>query len=287
MRLAIEILMPRLLRIAGLVVLAATAGVPLRARDANEDGRHVPARLRVLTFNIHHGEGLDGRIDLVRQAKVLLREVPDLVALQEVDRATRRSGGVDQLAELARLSGLTPVFGRTIEFQGGGYGVGVLSRLPVRAMRQRLLPGSPDREPRTALTVDVEQPDGTRIQFTTTHLDQGRESADKLAQASYLAAVLSQKNDQLGILAGDMNARPDTEPMQVLARRWTDTFADPPPDSTGRPRRRIDYVMVRPAHAWRVLESRYVDAPLASDHQPVLVVLERLGADARTVRTVR
>ncbi|HTM34224.1 MAG TPA: endonuclease/exonuclease/phosphatase family protein [Vicinamibacterales bacterium] len=270
---------------ASLVVLVAAAGGYLEARDPREHGHFVPARVRVLTYNIHHGEGMDGRIDLARQAEVLNRAAPDLVALQEVDRATRRSGGVDQLAELARLTGLTPAFGRAIEFQGGGYGVGVLSRLPVRGMRQRLLPGSPDREPRTSLTVDVDlRGGGPRVQFTATHLDQGREAADKLAQASYLAAALSHRNDRLGILAGDMNTRPETEPMQILARRWTDTFADPPPDSNGRPRRRIDYVMVRPAQAWRVIESRSVDAPLASDHQPVLVVLEWTGATDRAVR---
>jgi endonuclease/exonuclease/phosphatase family metal-dependent hydrolase len=270
---------------AWLVALATAAGGYLEASDPREHGHYRPARVRVLTYNIHHGEGMDGRIDLARQAEVLNRAAPDLVALQEVDRATKRSGGVDQLAELARLTGLTPAFGRAIEFQGGGYGVGVLSRLPVRGLRQRLLPGSPDREPRTALTVDVDLPGGgPRVQFTATHLDQGREAADKLAQASYLAAALSHRNDQLGILAGDMNTRPETEPMQILARHWTDTFADPPPDAYGRPRRRIDYVMVRPVQAWRVIESRYVDEPLASDHQPVLVLLEWTGAADRAVR---
>ena len=270
---------------ASLVALATAAGGYLEASDPHEHGHYGPARVRVLTYNIHHGEGMDGRIDLARQAEVLNRAAPDLVALQEVDRTTKRSGGVDQLAELARLTGLTPAFGRAIEFQGGGYGVGVLSRLPVRGVRQRLLPGSPDREPRTALTVDVDLPGGgPRVQFTATHLDQGREAADKLAQASYLAAALSHRNDQLGILAGDMNTRPETEPMQILARHWTDTFADPAPDANGRPRRRIDYVMVRPVQAWRVIESRYMDEPLASDHQPVLVVLEWTGATDRAVR---
>jgi endonuclease/exonuclease/phosphatase family metal-dependent hydrolase len=269
-----------------LTAFAAAAYPGADNRRGHEPGQ--PPVLRVLTYNIHHGEGLDGRIDLSRQAEVLRRELPDLVALQEVDRGTVRSGGVDQLAELARLTGLAPVFGRTLTFQGGGYGVGVLSRLPVHGTRQRGLPGSADREPRTALTVEVDIQDrGPRLQFTATHLDQGRETVDKLAQASYLAAALTSGSGDPGILAGDMNTRPDTEPMQILARRWTDTFVDPPPDPNGRPRRRIDYVMVRPAHAWRVLESRYVDAPLASDHQPVLVVLEWRGAADRSVRTSR
>ena len=62
--------------------------------------------MRILTYNIHHGEGLDGRIDLPRIAAVIAAQRPDLVALQEVDRNARRSGGVDQAAELGRLTGL-------------------------------------------------------------------------------------------------------------------------------------------------------------------------------------
>jgi endonuclease/exonuclease/phosphatase family metal-dependent hydrolase len=271
--------------LAPLLVLTLSAEAHLAARDRRARDRRAAAVLRVLTYNIHHGEGLDGRIDLPRQAAFVNRQAPDLVALQEVDRETKRSGGVDQLAELARLTGMSPIFGKAIDFQGGAYGVGILSHLPVRGVRQRALPGSPDREPRIALTVDVEVGDrGPRVQFTTTHLDQGREAMDKVAQASYLAATLA-RNAEPGILAGDMNTRPDTEPIQILRRLWTDTFVDPPADPNERPRRRIDYVMIRPAASWGILESRYVEAPMASDHQPVLVVLEWLGDRPR--RTTR
>ena len=100
---------------------------------------------------------------------------------------------------------------------------------------------------------------------------------DQVAQASYLASAWADDGDDARILAGDLNTRPDTLTMRILARRWTDVFTDPPPDVGGRPRRRIDYVMVRPAGAWRTLEARYIDAPLASDHQPVLVTLEWAG----------
>ena len=237
--------------------------------------------LRVLTYNIHHGEGLDGRLDLARTAAIVSSAAPDLVALQEVDRGTRRSGGQDQLAELGRLTGMHAAFGKAMDYQGGAYGVAVLSRTAIRRVSNRRLPGSPDREPRTALSVDVDAraPLG-RVQFTTTHFDQGRDLMDQVAQASYLANASTLGPDHTSILAGDLNTRADTRTMQVLARRWTDMFIDPAPDSGGRPRRRIDYVMVRQAASWRTIESRYIDAPLASDHQPVLVVLEWVGNPA-------
>jgi endonuclease/exonuclease/phosphatase family metal-dependent hydrolase len=264
----------------GLLLLLplAAAAVSLPAAESRREARGDRFIVRVLTYNIHHGEGLDGRFDLPRLAGIIGSASADLVALQEVDRGTRRASGVDQLTEIGRLTGMFTAFGKAMDYQGGDYGVGVLTRAPIQRVANRRLPGSPDREPRTALTVDVDRPDwGPRIQFTTTHLDQGRDLMDQVAQASVLSAAWSA--DTAGILAGDLNTRPDTLTMQILARRWSDTFVDPPPDPSGRPRRRIDYVMVRPAGAWRTIESRYLEAPLASDHQPVLTVLEWTGEE--------
>lgn len=263
---------------AVLPFLCVWAGVYLAASRHRDNEPTVPTILRVLTYNIHHGEGMDGRFDLPRLADIMTGADPHLIALQEVDQSTERAGGVDQIAELGRLTGMRPVFGKAMDFQGGAYGVGVLSRKPIRRVKNRPLPGSADREPRTALTVDVDMGGGRPpVQFTSTHLDQGRDQKDKVAQASYLNVSLSRGTDDVGILAGDMNARADTEAMEILSRRWTDMFSDPPLDATGRPRRRVDYVMVRPAAYWRTIESRFVDAPLASDHQPILVVLEWVG----------
>jgi endonuclease/exonuclease/phosphatase family metal-dependent hydrolase len=260
------------------LVMWAVAEAYVAASRPREGDPLATRVLRVLTYNIHHGEGLDGRLDLARTAGIVSSAAPDLVALQEVDRGTRRTGGQDQLAELGRLTGMHAVFGKAMDYQGGAYGVAVLSRTPIRRVSNRRLPGSPDREPRTALTVDVDalRPVG-RVQFTTTHLDQGRDLMDQVAQASFLANTSAGRPEHTSILAGDLNTRPDTRTMQILARRWTDMFIDPPPDPGGRPRRRIDYVLVGQAASWRTVESRYLDAPIASDHQPVLVVLEWVG----------
>src|ERR1700674_4525771 len=91
---------------------------------ASED-QTVPRTFRVLTYNIHHGQGTDGRFDLSRLAGVMKRVQPDVVALQEVDRGTERSGGVDQLAELERLTDMHAEFGKTMDYSGGRHGGGV------------------------------------------------------------------------------------------------------------------------------------------------------------------
>lgn len=77
-----------------------------------------PLRLRVLTYNIHHGAGIDGKLDLERIARVIRDARPDIVALQELDRNTQRTRKVDQPAELARLTGLHGTFGGNIALQG-------------------------------------------------------------------------------------------------------------------------------------------------------------------------
>ena len=90
-----------------------------------------PAPLRVMTYNIHHGEGLDGKVDLLRIAQLIQREGADIVALQEVDKGVARTARRDLPAELAALTGMTCVFSNNFPFQGGEYGNAVLTRFPV------------------------------------------------------------------------------------------------------------------------------------------------------------
>jgi len=246
----------------------------------NRGSQAVPLTLRVLTYNIHHGEGTDGRVDLSRLAGVVTSVHPDLVALQEVDEGTERASGADELAELARLTDLHGVFGKAMDYWGGEYGVAVLSRWPLLRTHNDPLPNLADHEPRTALTVEVAVGDGgPSIEFTSTHLDQARDPENRLAQARYLNDRLAREDEHATILAGDMNARPDTPVMDVLEARWTNPPAvDPSPISpTGRPRLRVDYVLIRPAARWRVVESSIVNEAVASDHRPLLVVLEWTG----------
>jgi len=226
--------------------------------------------LRILAYNIHHGEGMDDRVDLERIAALINDLRPDLVALQEVDRSVERTGFVDQATELGRLTGLTPTFGGFMPYQGGDYGMAVLSRWPIVATQNHRLPDG--EEPRSALAVRVRSPTGRELEFVGVHLY--RTADERLAQAQRLAEIYRSAQVPV-ILAGDFNSTPDSDVIALLAKSWhfiqkgADHFTFP---STG-PAREIDFVAYRPVSRFEVVGQRLLDEPVASDHRPLFVEL--------------
>jgi endonuclease/exonuclease/phosphatase family metal-dependent hydrolase len=93
--------------------------------------------LRVMTYNIHVGVGMDKKLDLQRIADVINGQHPDLVGLQEVDRGVKRTEGKDEIAELAKLTSMNYTFAHNLDYQGGQYGVAILSRFPIGAIDHR------------------------------------------------------------------------------------------------------------------------------------------------------
>ncbi len=226
--------------------------------------------LRLTSYNIRHGRGMDGRIDLERAARVLADTSPDLVALQEVDVHTRRCEGVDQAAALGELTGLHHAFGKAIDFAGGQYGNAVLSRFEIDKVENLPLPGTPGEEARAALFVTV-QPEGLGepLTFISMHLHH-RLQEDRIAQ---IEAILA-KAKGLGhpaVLVGDLNAEPGSKEYE----RVTSHFADLVPDdrqgtySSTEPQRRIDYLLFHPGERFELVEYRVIPEEVASDHRPL------------------
>jgi endonuclease/exonuclease/phosphatase family metal-dependent hydrolase len=242
------------------------------------DGQE-PRRLRVLSYNIHHGEGVDGRLDLERIAGVIRGVEPDLVALQEVDRNAERTRRVDQPKELARLTGLTVVFERNLAFQGGDYGNAVLSRLPIRRHRNHHLPCLDAGEQRGVLEVELDLGAEESLLLFATHLDHRRADRERVQSAEAIHKLIESRPATAAILAGDLNAAPDSEVLRIFRRSWHDTAAEPLPTvPVAQPARQIDYILFRPADRFKLLESRVLNEPQASDHRPILSILELLSA---------
>jgi endonuclease/exonuclease/phosphatase family metal-dependent hydrolase len=229
--------------------------------------------LRVLTYNIHHGEGVDGVLDLERIAAVITESGADLVALQEVDVRAARTGSVDQLDTLARLTGMTGVFTPFMDFQGGQYGLAVLSRYPIqRAWPIELPPGT--LEPRSALAVEVMIPGHASVTFVSLHLDWLGDDAERYAQARALVAGLEDEHSV--ILAGDFNDRPGSRTNELFERTYVNTPKPRGASSTfpaPGPPAEIDFVMYRPAFGFAGTAA-VLGETTASDHRPVLATLE-------------
>lgn len=240
-----------------------------------------PPRVRVLSYNIHHGEGTDGKLDLGRIAKIIKDAKPDLVALQEVDYTNDRTGRVDQATELAKLTGLTAVPGDNIDYRGGRYGNAALIRGKVLSHKNHPLPSLYPGEQRGVLATTVELGEGAPpVRFLCTHLDHRPKDAERLASVKFIRELMTQ-DDGLALLAGDLNALPDSEVLKQFGTHWENPLSTEPLPTfpAAEPIRQIDYVLARPKGQWRTVEATVLDEPIASDHRPLLVVLEWSGQD--------
>jgi endonuclease/exonuclease/phosphatase family metal-dependent hydrolase len=245
--------------------------------------------VRLLTFNVHHGVGDDGRHDLPRLARLLAGTDADVICLQEVDRHYGpRSEGVDQALLLSRALDMQLAWGPAIDEPGVGgerrqYGNALLSRLPVLVSDVHPLPG--DGEPRSALRTLVEL-DGGALWVTITHLS-ARSTQDRAAQAAVVAGLHSEPMET-GVLVGDLNADADAPELAVLRKRFTDAWqlagarSDQSPrwslhrdagrtHPARRPHVRIDQVWV--AGGVTVTAAEVLDGSACSDHHPLLVDL--------------
>lgn len=242
-------------------------GVPAEAAE--------PLRLRVLTYNIHHGEGVDRKLDLERIAKVINSVEPDVVSVQEVDQKVPRSGKVDQPAELMRLTKMQGAFGGNLKLQGGDYGNVVLSRWPIKMHQNQKLPSFDNGEPRGVLAAEVELPDGLgTLTFLATHFDHRANEQERIASAKQINEMTTQP---LALLAGDLNAVPESKPLEILCTMWKVANEHPQPTiPVDKPTRQIDFVLLKPAARWKVIETRVLDEAVASDHRAFLATLELL-----------
>jgi endonuclease/exonuclease/phosphatase family metal-dependent hydrolase len=258
-------------RLVTTALLLAAALSGSRALEALQ-----PLELRVVTYNIKHGRGNDNVVDLERTAGVIRALTPDVVGLQEVDDRATRSGGVPQAERLGTRLGLRHAFGRFMDFQGGAYGMAILTRYPIVDSRPVPLPEG--NEPRVALSVDMRLPDESLVTIVNVHFDWVRDDGFRFAQAEALTRYLDGLKRPY-ILLGDFNDLPDSRTLALFKARAGEarkpeqaryTF------SATAPAREIDFIFFAPAASWRASEVRVIDEPLASDHRPVLAVLQRV-----------
>jgi iduronate 2-sulfatase len=239
-----------------------------------------PQRISVLSYNIHHAQGVDGNLDLQRIAEVIRSSQADIVALQEVDQSVARSDIVDQPRLLAEALGMHFAFGGNFELEGGYYGNALLSRFPIEKTINHPLPNEGGGEQRGLLEADLKLPGDITLKFFNTHLDHRPEPAQRLASAKFINQLLERTAQRPACLAGDLNAVPESSVLQEFKKLWKlSEHQHQPTIPVYRPNRKIDYVLVSHASPQdtfliREVESRVLDEAIASDHRPLLSVLE-------------
>jgi len=229
--------------------------------------------LRVLSWNIHHGQGIDDALDLPRVAGVISSWEPDVVCLQEVDRRTIRAGGVDQAVELGFLLGMESTFHRCIDYQGGEYGDAILTRSKPQDVRTLTLPGKLEQRGLVGAVIKL---GADSLLVCSTHFDHGRDNPSRIDEAKIVANFARESSIPV-ILAGDLNALPNSEVISILDGVFTIPGNPAPTFPADIPERRIDYILSTHIPGWQLVETRVVPEPLASDHRPVLAIFKRIG----------
>lgn len=236
--------------------------------------------IRVLCYNIHHANppSRPDFIDIAAVANVIKQQVPDLVALQEVDVYTTRSGkALHQAEELGRLTGMKAYFAKAIDYGGGEYGVAILSKHPIETPQNYALPTAAGTggELRTLATAVIILPSGKKILFASTHLDAQKNDTNRILQSKKVVEILEKESLPV-ILAGDFNAVASTPVIANFDSHFTRTcttncdFTIPEIN----PDRTIDYIVYAPKRKFRVVQNRVIAESYASDHRPVMAILE-------------
>lgn len=225
--------------------------------------------LRIMTYNIRHGEGMDNVIDLDRQAEVIRNATPDVVGLQEVDSVVKRSGYIPEAAVLGEKVGMYATFGPAIPLTKGKYGVAILSKEAPMSVRNIPLPGA---EKRTLLVCEFQE-----YVFACTHLD--LEEENRLASLDIILEEVARWEKPF-FICGDWNDQPGSTLITKMKKNFSflnnltansSNYTFP----ANSPNRIIDYIASYGAGSNRVFKSirkrQVINEPEASDHRPVLV----------------
>ncbi len=238
--------------------------------------------LRVMVYNIHAGKDAAGVDNLERVASLIKSNDADLVLLQEVDRNTTRSGMVDQVAVLERLTGFHGVMGKSLDYQGGDYGIATFSRWPITRQETVHLPVEPPQEraggshePRVALVVETKAPRGV-ITVVNTHLDASGDDRYRLQEVREVAALVAKEKTPRLLAGGDFNSTPDSPVHeQMIATTMRDSWLECGSGNAltypaNAPVKRIDYLYL--GDSFHCATATVLDTT-ASDHRPVLIVI--------------
>ena len=251
-----------------LLIIATLFIFPLQAQNT----------LKLMTYNIKNANGMDDVCDFQRVANVINNASPDVVAIQEVDSMTNRSGQKYVLGEIAERTQMHAYFAPAIDYDGGKYGIGLLTRqVPVR-LQTIPLPGR--EEARALILAEFED-----YIYCCTHMSLTEE--DRMESLKIVKSFTTPYKKPL-FLAGDMNAEPESDfikelqkDFQILSNPKQHTYPAPEPKET------IDYIATLKSNVngFALISAQVLHEPMASDHRPILVELRTAEKENKIFRT--
>lgn len=264
-----------------IILLAAILFVAACSKKIIVKNASVPGILRVMSYNVHHCNppSKDSLIDVDAVAKVITAQNPDVVALQEIDVNTKRSGLINEAKILGHKTGMHFFFAKSIDYDSGEYGLAILSKFPISEETIHRLPTevSTNGEPRILATAKVKLTNGRFIRFGTVHFDAQKANLNRELQIKELA-VLAKADSLPMIVAGDFNSYTKSSVIDQLDGFMTRTCRDCPPTiPVINPKNTIDFIAFKPKAAFSIISHKVIPERYASDHLPVVAELKVSG----------
>jgi len=230
----------------------------------NNDNEKNKDTVKILSYNVRNCRGMDNITSYQRVANIINRIAPEVVALQELDSATQRSNGIVVLDQLSSLTSMYKTFGASIDYQGGKYGIGILTKEKPINWKVVALPGREER--RSLLIVELND-----YFICCTHFSLTEE--DRISSVDIINNSLQNFSKPI-FLAGDFNADPESQVIKSIENKWY-ILNDPlqPTIPSSSPKKCIDFIFASNYNGYTfetiqtVVEQEYV----ASDHLPVWV----------------
>lgn len=253
-------------KITGLLILCCFLLASVKSNAQTK-----PFRIKIMSFNVCRSGELT-QYSVVPFANLIQEYQPEIIALQELDYKTTRNTGIDFATKLGAALGMFPIFGRTIFYQGGEYGIAVLSKYPFLSVKTEPLPSPAGvKEQRAVLITEIRLPSGQDIRFASTHLDHSTDmvgSVMAIALNNYLL-----KDDMPIILGGDFNAKPESGTIANEMQQWK-RFCNNDPTSPNNPTSKIDYLFGYPKDKCRTISYQVIARTGISDHCPIVAEIE-------------
>lgn len=230
---------------------------------------------RIMTYNIYGARLADGK----KLAKSIKKYKPDFVALQEVDKNTKRSNFRDVTQDFALELGYNYYyFQKAMDFDKGEFGIAFVSKYDVKNIYVHELP-SAGNEKRQVLAAQISSKYKKHILVINTHLDY--EPAVKSAQIDDLMTVIDYFKGDIKFLCGDFNLLQTTEHYRKITENWNDTYFEGKDleNKSNLETQRIDYIMAKKDANYRTKQSFFINDDSQewtklSDHLPYMAVFE-------------